>query len=163
MISVDWPTGVITVPQSYMTQISANVWTLDVDQFRLDLKDLEDDVAGMPWPRTHSHVTQTVLSGVTYARIVEIINGYTVDFEDGQYTVSVVGGNHNLADVKVPNQVSLIVNNAAGLVDPGITPQVLADAVWDEPVDDHQIPGSTGAELDSAELNARRAFQIGAT
>jgi len=41
-ISVDWPTGVISVPQSYLTLISGSLYELDVDQFRLDLKDLED-------------------------------------------------------------------------------------------------------------------------
>jgi hypothetical protein len=39
-----------------------------------------------------------------------------VEFEDGQYTVNCVGANHNISDVKVANQVSLIVNNAAGLI-----------------------------------------------
>ena len=70
----------------------------------------------MPFPDTHTHNTEVELGGLTYARIVEIINGYTVEFEDGQYTVNCVGANHNVADVKIPNQVSIVVNNAAGLI-----------------------------------------------
>ena len=116
MISIDWPTGIISIPQSYLTFLSGVRYELDVNQFRLDLKSLEDDEEGSVWPTTHNHNTEVVLSGVTYARSIEIINGYTVEFEDGQYTVVVSGANHNLADVKVANQVSLIIGNSAGLI-----------------------------------------------
>lgn len=115
-ISITWGTKVIYVPQNYLTFISGVLYELDVDQFRLDLKDLEDNEEGMPFLDTHRHISEATLSGVTYARLVEIINGYTVQFEDGQYVVRCVGANHNLADVKVANQVSLIIGNAAGLI-----------------------------------------------
>jgi hypothetical protein len=117
-ISITWGTKVINVPKADLTLIQASpeVRELDLDWFRLQLKDLEDDPEGMPFVDTHRHNTEVTLSGLTYARIVEIINGYTVEFEDGQYTVNCVGANHNISDVKVANQVSLIVNNAAGLI-----------------------------------------------
>ena len=115
-ISVNWVTSVIFVPQSYLTLVSGSVYSLDVDQFRKDLRDLEDDIDGRPWSRTHDHNDEVSLSGVAYARIVTILTPYTVEFEDGQYSVSCLNANHNIADVKVVNQVSLIVNNAAGLV-----------------------------------------------
>ena len=72
----------------------------------------------MAFPDTHRHNTAVTLSGVTYARTFEIINGYTVTFQDvgTPYTVRCVGANHNLADVKNVNQVSLIIGNAAGLI-----------------------------------------------
>jgi len=104
------------VPKNYLTFISGVLYELDVDQFRLDLKDLEDNEEGMPFPDTHSHKTELTLSGVTYVRSVEIINNYTVEFEDGQYVVRCVGANHNIADVKVANQVSLIIGNSAGYI-----------------------------------------------
>ena len=117
-ISINWGTKVITVPKDdlILTQVSPEVRELNLDWFRLELKNLEDDPEGMPFPDTHKHTTEVTLSGLTYARIVEIINGYTVEFEDGQYTINCVGANHNLSDVKVANQVSLIINNAAGLI-----------------------------------------------
>jgi hypothetical protein len=90
MITIDWPTGVISVPQSYLSNLGGGIYELDVDQFRLDLKDLEDDAEGISWPATHIHNTQVTLAGVTYARTVEIINGYTVEFENGTYTVKCV-------------------------------------------------------------------------
>jgi hypothetical protein len=117
-ISITWGTKVIYVPKADLTLIQASpeIRELDLDWFRLELKDLEDGEEGMCFPDTHRHVTETTLAGLTYARIVEIINGYTVEFEDGQYTVNCVGANHNVSDVKVANQVSLIINNAAGLI-----------------------------------------------
>jgi len=115
-ITINHATGVISVPQSFLTSLGGVFYELDVDAFRLALKDLEDDANGMQLPDTHRHNTQIILSGVTYARTVEIINGFTVEFEDGQYVVTCVGANHNLADVKVANQVSLIIGNSAGLI-----------------------------------------------
>jgi hypothetical protein len=117
-ISVNWPTGVITVPQADLTFVSAGLYELDLNTFRLALKDLEDSEEGAVWPDTHRHNTAATLSGVTYARQVEILAPYTVTFEQKAqpYTVSCVGANHNLADVKNVNTVSLIVGNSAGLI-----------------------------------------------
>ena len=117
-ISVNWLSMVITIPQSYLTLISSNLYELDVNELRLDLKDLEDDDIGMSFPDTHIHNTEVTISGVTYARTFQIVNGYTVTFEDvgSPYTVRCTGANHNLADVKNLNQVSLIIGNSAGLI-----------------------------------------------
>ena len=137
-LSIDWATKVITVPQADLTLVSGSIYELDVNQFRLDLKDIEDSEDGSVFPDTHRHNTEVTLSGTTYARTVEIINGYTVLFEDvgTPYTVKCVGANHNIGDVKVVNQVSLIIGNAAGLIvggggGGGYTPAQIADAVWD--------------------------------
>lgn len=115
-ISVNWSTKVISVPQADLTHISGARYQLDVDAFRLALKDIEDGEEGMAFPDTHQHSTESTLSGTTYARQVKIINGYTVEFEDGVYQVECVGANHNLGDVKVVNSVSLIIGNSAGLI-----------------------------------------------
>lgn len=118
-ITINPVTFVIYVPKADLTliQSSPEVRELNVNWFRLQLKDLEDDPDyGIFLPKTHNHNTEVTLAGLTYARIVEIIAPYTIEFEDGQYTVNCIGANHNISDVKVPNQVSLIVNNAAGLI-----------------------------------------------
>lgn len=115
-ISVDWPTRVISIPQSYLTLVSGSLYSMDVDIFRLDLKDLEDDEEGMTWPDTHRHNTEVVLSGITYARFFEIINDYTVTFENGSYRVRLEGANNNISDRANLNSVSIIQNNSAGLV-----------------------------------------------
>lgn len=119
MISIDWLTKVIFVPKSYLVA-EGDQYSMDVNQFRLDLKDIEDG-DGITFEDTHRHNTQVVLAGVTYSRSVEIINGYTVEFEDdgtanGEYTVRLYGANHNISDVKVANSVSIVVQNSAGLI-----------------------------------------------
>lgn len=137
-ITINWSTKVITVPQSYLSHISGAIYELDVNQLRLDLKDIEDSEEGSAFPDTHRHNTEVTLAGTTYARAVEIINGYTVLFEDvgTPYTVQCSGANHNIGDVKVVNQVSLIIGNAAGLIvgsgggGSSYTPAEVADAVW---------------------------------
>lgn len=119
-LSIDYQTFVILVPQSYLTFVSGTLYDLDVNQFRLDLKDLEDDSAGMPFPATHNHNTEVTIVGTTYARFVEILPPYSVEFEDGQYTVTLSGANNNIFDVAggilVQNQVQVIPSNSAGLI-----------------------------------------------
>lgn len=117
-LSIDWGTKVISVPQADLSLISAGKYELDVDAFRLELRGLEDDEAGIVFLSTHTHVTTLTLSGATFARAVEIINGYTVEFEDvgSPYQVTCVGANHNIGDVKTVNDVSLVIGNSFGLV-----------------------------------------------
>lgn len=122
MITIAWGTTfIIDVPQSYLTLVSGTIYELDTDQFRLDLKDLEDDFDGMPFPKTHDHNTTYTIAGVTYARAIEILPPYSVEFEDGQYTVILKGSNNNIFDVEngilVQNQVQLVSTNSAGLVE----------------------------------------------
>lgn len=156
MISINWLTQVIYVPQSYLTSLGGGNYELDVNQFRLDLKDIEDSETGQVHLATHRHNTTVTLSGVTYARTVEIINGYTIEFEDTgtSYRVQCTGANHNIADVQVVNRVSLLIGNSAGLIQvasgSGVLPAditAIADAVWDESVSDHLSTGSTGRKL----------------
>jgi len=128
-IGIAWATTQrIFVPRADMALVQAvpEIRELDVDAFRKDLRSLEASVEGMPWQPTHRHVTETTLSGVVYARFVAILPPYQVEFEDGQYTVRAVGANHNIADVKVTNQVSLITQNSAGLIETQVTAQTAA-------------------------------------
>lgn len=118
-VTINWSTKVINIPQSYLSSLGNNVFQLDVNDLRLSLKDIEDSEAGMNFPDTHRHNTEVVLGGVTLTRVVEIINGYTITFEDGQYAVNLVGANNNIPDVSNVNQVSIRLNNSAGLVSSG--------------------------------------------
>ena len=114
--TVDLATKIITIPISFLTFVSASLYELDINELRLALKDIEDSEEGMAFLDTHRHSTEATLSGVTYARQLEIINGFTVTFENGSYSVRCVGANHNLGDVKNYNSVSLIIGNSAGMV-----------------------------------------------
>ena len=116
-ISIDWSTRVIYVPKTFLTSLGGALYELDINAFREALKDIEDNVDGIVNPDTHKHNTSVLLDGVTYARIIEIINGYTVTFEDGQYAVNLVGANSNIATVTNINQVSIRTSNSAGLIE----------------------------------------------
>lgn len=117
-ITINRLTDVIYVPKADLTliQSSPEIRELDLDWFRMQLKSIEDSEEGICFSDTHEHFTEVLLAGLTYARIVAILDPYTIEFEDGQYTINCVGANHNVSDVKIANQVSLIVNNAAGLI-----------------------------------------------
>ncbi len=117
--TIDFGSKVISVPLADLTLIDSDIplYEQDVDAFRLELKALEQTVEGMGHTATHVHNTIVTLSGVTYARTVEILAPYTVTYEDAQYAVRLVGANHNIADVKNLNQVSLIIGNSGGLIE----------------------------------------------
>jgi len=116
-VSVDWGSQVITVPQDYLTFVSGTTYQLNVNTLRLTLKDLEDDLTGgMPYLDTHRHIAPITLSGTTYSRFIEIINDYTITFEDGFYQVNLSGANNNIVDVLNRNSVSVVANNSSGLI-----------------------------------------------
>ena len=117
-LSVDWPNKIINVLRADMLLVQSlpiEIRELNIDAFRLELKSLEADPEGISYVDTHKHNTIVTLGGVTYARLVEIINDYTVTFEDGQYAVNLVGANSNIGDVVNVNQVSVRSANSAGL------------------------------------------------
>lgn len=116
--SVNWLTKVITIPKADTEWVSTtpDVRKLDATTLWANLRSLEDDPEGMTYPQIVKNTTPTTLAGVTYARQVEIINGYTLTFEDGLYAVDIYGGNTNVADVANRNQVSIRTANSAGLV-----------------------------------------------
>jgi hypothetical protein len=146
-ITINWTTRTIDVPLSFMTFVSGQTYRLDADVFRLALKDLEDDPEGMAFPRTHSHNAEVLLSGVTYARVVEVINNYRIMFENTgtPYIIEIVGANHNIGDVtEFDGSYSMVLNNAAGLIVTQVNVMMAAPTaaeVWQNPVE-----GATTAE-----------------
>ncbi len=88
--------------------------------FRTELMALMDDEQGIAWPTPLDHNTEYTVAGTTYARKIEIINGYKIQFSpNSQWSVRLSGSNNNLFDVQngvlVQNQVQVIPNNSAGL------------------------------------------------
>ena len=119
-ISIDWGTRVITIPRNDLTLLQTTpteIRQLTIDSFRLELKDQEDSEDGMTFVDTHRSNAPVTVGGVILARVVEIINGFTITFEDGQYAVNLAGANSNIADVTNVNQVSVRSANSAGLQD----------------------------------------------
>lgn len=147
-ITVNWATKVISVPKADMALVQSSpfeIRELDINAFRLTLKDLEDNEEGQPWPTTHDHFTTVTVGGVTLARVVRIINGYTVTFENGTYAVNLVGANSNISDVTNLNSVQVRAANSAGLTDLN-----LENVVWNALTSNHTTAGTTGKALTDA-------------
>lgn len=118
-ITVDPITYVINVPRDDLSVVQltpTEIRTMDLNWFRMQLHDLMDDEDGMPLLKMFTHNTEVELGGITYARIVEILDPYSVTFEDGQYAVNLTGANSNVADKTNVNQVSVRPQNSAGLI-----------------------------------------------
>jgi hypothetical protein len=118
-ISVDWDTKIISIPKVDTTLIQASpteIRELNLNDFRMILKGLEDGEEGMVFLDTHRHNTEVSVGGLTLARVIELINGYTVTFEDGQYAVNLTEANSNVGDNINVNQVSVRSFNSAGLI-----------------------------------------------
>jgi hypothetical protein len=118
-IEAVWGQARIFIPRSELTLVQSSpsfIYNLDLNTLRLTLKDLEDDEEGIVFVDTHNHVAPITVGGVTLARVIEIINSYILEFEDGQYSVNLLNANSNVADKVVPNQVSVRSANSAGLV-----------------------------------------------
>lgn len=120
-ISIDYgATWIIDIPQADLTLISGSLYELDTDVFRLALKDLEDNEAGIAFPDTHTRNAPVTVAGVTFAQTIEILAPYSVRFENGTYSVRLVGSNNNIFDVEagilVQNTVQVIPTNSAGLI-----------------------------------------------
>jgi hypothetical protein len=138
-ISIDWGTKVITVSQSdtdILTLVSGTLYEMDTLAFQQELKGLEDSEDGMAFPDTHEQALENTISGVTYDRAINIINGYSLTFSpNSQWTVLMDGAsNNNFHDVGAgilnQNQVQVIPQNSAGNTvtdSSGITPQMESD------------------------------------
>lgn len=118
-ITINYNTKVINIPKNDMTLIQTSpseIRSLDMNTFHLALRNLEDSPEGMIHPPTHNHVAPINIGGVSLARVLEIINGYTITFENGSYFARLDNGNNNISDVVNLNNVSVISSNSAGLV-----------------------------------------------
>ncbi len=157
-IFIDWKNRIIYVPRIYMELVQTVptvIYQLDTNQFRLDLKDLEDSIEGMAHPDTHRHNTTVTVGGVQLARVIEIINDYTITFEDGKYAVVLTNSNNNIADRTNVNQVSVRSTNSAGLVTITQTNGVgtvveVANAVWGAVAADNNVALTMGAKMNAA-------------
>ncbi len=121
-LSINPATKVISVPQADLTLVSGTIYTMDTENyFRANLMALMDDEDYIWLPDAFRHNTEVTVAGTTYARTIEIINGFTVEFTpNSQWTVVLEGSNNNIFDViggvLVQNQVQVIPTNSAGLI-----------------------------------------------
>jgi hypothetical protein len=151
----DYATKIISVPQADLTPVTGSLYELDTNVFRQTLQDEQDSEDGMAHNDMVLHNTEVTVAGTTFARTIEMINSYSVEFTpDAQFSVRLVGSNNNIFDVEngilVQNQVQLISNNSGGLIvteagGGGPTEASIADAVWNEATSGHTTPATFGA------------------
>jgi len=121
-ITVNWPTKAVLIPQTDCTWVSGTFYTFDTDYFYDQIRALEASLEGLPFQRVMDHNPTYTVAGTEYARKVEVINNYTVEFEEtsAPWSVQLEGSNNNLWDigggVLVQNWVQVIPTNAAGLI-----------------------------------------------
>ena len=143
MLSIDYSTNIIFVPKAYTQFVSTDPQTgLEVRQMNLttfaqDIADLQDDAEGVWAPTAFEYTAPVSVGGVQLAPVVIILSPYTIEYEDGQYAVNLVGANTNVQDKTVVNQVSIRPNNSAGLTfSDAINNQSFQNAaVWIDTVD----------------------------
>lgn len=118
-ISIDWPTGIVTIPKADTTLVQSSpteIRQLDLNQLWRELRAAEDSATGRPYPLILEYNQPNSVGGVLLAAVLSVTDYYTFTFEDGQYAVNLIGLNSNVGDRINVNQVSIRSANSAGLV-----------------------------------------------
>jgi len=155
-ITIDWGTKMISIPQADITFISGTLYELDTEWLRGELHTIQASEDGMAHAAIFRHNTEVTIAGVVFSRVIEIINGYMLEFTpDSQWSVRLAGSNNNFFDVDggilTQNQVQVIAQNSAGLVNPTLTTQEIRDSMdtpssgGDPSIDDQLSSISTAA------------------
>lgn len=154
-ITIDHATQVISVDQADLTFVSGALYDFDTNDFRLQVGALLDDEAYIWMPEAFIHNTEITVAGTTFARSIQLINGYSITFEDVTMSVRYTGSNNDMFDVEnsklnPSGNVTIVSQNAAGLVNAGGDPA----EVWAEtPVAElAAIPGATPTHSDMLQL-----------
>lgn len=174
-ISIDYATSIIFVPRADLVELQDTpsfIYQLNLEWFYRQVTDLMDDIEGTPYVDAVSNTAPVDVGGVLLARVISIINGYFVEFEDGQYAVNLTGANTNMQDKAIVNQVSIRPNNSAGLQDLSVLLQaaygglVHVDVVNGQPgtvipLGTRHLPVDNFADaLIIAEANSLRGIQV---
>ena len=116
-ISVDYSSSpwLITIPKADLTLDTGTKYKLTVDTFWQLLRDYADSAESIVFPVIYSRIKATTST----PSITDVNdNYYSLQFEDGAYSVNVINGNTNIRDVEVKNTVSVNTNNTTGFIDP---------------------------------------------
>lgn len=115
--SVDWTGKQVTIPVSDLVLVSGTEYNLSMSSFHKEIRRLESAFDEGLWaPQILDHTNAKTLSGVPFAPLDEIINGYQIQFGSGPTRVNLVGSNNNIIDVLIVTGISVVPSNSAGLV-----------------------------------------------
>lgn len=168
-LSIDRATSVITINQADLNLISGTLYELPTeDVFRTQVNSLMASEEGIVFVDPIDHNTEYTVTGVTYARKIEVINGYSVTFENLTYSVRLAQSNNNLFDVDGgilnPNSVTVIGQNSAGLIVVTSAPKknvALPNFEFVMVLASDHVTGATGLSITSQ--RSRDAEALGAT
>lgn len=151
-ITVDWPNKIVLIPRgepTIATLASAlpEIWDYDLDLLRKELLLIQESDQGMAFKDIHRHTQPFVIGTIELARVISIINGFVIEFEDGQYQVNLAGANTDIHLNRVANQVSVTPQNSAGLVTTSSSIELISGAVWDKTTSTGFAPGTMGSTM----------------
>jgi len=170
-LSLNAGTRVITVPKADLTFVSGTLYTLNTESFRLEMNALIASANYIWLPDYAIRNAPVTVSGTTFAQTLEMINNFSVTFDDSggtdQYSVQLEGSNNNLFDIQsgVLNQnlIQVIPTNSAGLIQiqvgSGVTPSDVDDiatAVWTSATADYEDTDTMGGFLTQAVLTVQK-------
>lgn len=138
--TVDWVSKIFTIPQSDLTFVSGNNYSLSMVDVHEELRRLEWAFADGLWaPRILNFYETVTLSGIDKSPSIEVTNGYTFDFTGSNYNVILSDYDNNLVDVYIPsNGISILGNNSVG------RQAVASTAIWTESLtEDYPVDGQS--------------------
>jgi len=121
-VTIDWPTQIFSIPQADLLLITGTLYEADTEvDIRQAINVIMASEEGIVFETPITHNTEVTVAGTTFARFIEMINGYSIIYTpDTQWSVRYVGSNNNLFDIENgilnQNQVQVIPGNSAGLV-----------------------------------------------
>ena len=121
-VSIDPQTRVITIEQADLALVSGTLYEHDTEAFRQSVNDLMDNETNIVLPDWATRNAPVTVAGTTFAQTIEVINSFSIEYDDapGAYSVRLAGSNNNLFDVEngilTQNLVQVIAQNSAGLV-----------------------------------------------
>jgi len=157
-MTLDPATKVFTINQADLTLVQGTLYSADTDALRKEMMLLLASEPYIWMPDSFNHNTEVVVAGVTYARTLTTLNGYSYTFSpDSQWSVRLEGSNNDFWDIEAgflnQNQVQVIPTNSAGLiVNEGQSLgqadlDNIADAVADEALAGHTTAGTLGKAI----------------
>ena len=120
-VTLNHNTLVFSVPQSDLSLVSGSLYECDTNWLKQQMMAILAAAEGIEKEDSFIHFQEYTVVGITYARAIQVINGYSIEFTpDSQWSVRLAGSNNNFFDVEngilIQNQVQVIAQNSAGLV-----------------------------------------------
>lgn len=166
-LSWDFVNKIVTVPQSDCVLVSGTFYTLDTNWFKNELNAELSNETHIWVDDVYTHNTEVgPIAGTTFARTIQIINGWQVQFSpDAQWSVQLEGSNNDIWSIGdgilVQNQVQVIPTNSGGLITGGAAGGgATAQEVWEYPM---STTREAQEELVKASRDAGNAFAVSAS